>query len=93
MHVSARVDDPLRCWSRSHSLVGYREGYDFRLGDVILVEVSHVDVDKRALDFKLVKKIASAPKKDTKKPRKDTDETRMKKEKGERKGGKRGNRR
>ena len=93
IHVSTLGDDHYRFESRSHSLVGYREGNSYRLGDVIQVEVSHVDVDKRVLDFRVVKKIASAPKKELKKPRKSTDETRMKKGRGERKGGKRGNRR
>ena len=93
IHVSTLRDDHYRFESRSHSLVGYREGNNFRLGDVILVEVSHVDVDKRALDFKLVKKLASAPTKEKKKSRKQTDEKEKKKGKGERKGGKRGNKR
>ncbi|MBC7853959.1 MAG: ribonuclease R [Pirellulaceae bacterium] len=93
IHVSTLGDDHYRFESRSHSLVGYREGNSYRLGDVIQVEVSHVDVDKRVLDFRVVKKLASAPKKEAKKPRKDTDGTRMKKGKGDREGGKRGNRR
>lgn len=95
IHVSTLGDDHYRFESRSHSLVGYREGNSFRLGDVILVEVSHVDVDKRELDFRVVKKLASAPKKEKKnknKSRKDKDETRTKKGKGGRKGGKKGNR-
>lgn len=93
IHVSTLGDDHYRFESRSHSLVGYREGNSFRLGDVILIEVSHVDVDKRELDFRVVKKIASAPKKEkNKKPRKDKDDTRKKKGKGGRKGGKKGNR-
>ena len=92
IHVSTLGDDHYRFEPRSHSLVGYREGNSFRLGDVIQVEVSHVDVDKRVLDYRVVKKIASAPKAEKKKPRKGTDETRMK-GKGGRKGGKRRNRR
>ena len=93
IHVSTLGDDHYRFESRSHSLVGYREGNSYRLGDVIQVEVSHVDVDKRVLDFRVVKKLASAPMKEVKKPRKDADGARMKKGKGDRQGGKRGNRR
>jgi ribonuclease R len=70
IHVSTLGDDHYRFESRSHSLVGYREGNSFRLGDVILVEVSHVDVDKRVLDYRVVKKLASGPTKSNKKLRK-----------------------
>ncbi|MEM7783399.1 MAG: RNB domain-containing ribonuclease, partial [Planctomycetota bacterium] len=35
-------------------LTGFRAGNEFRLGDQIEIEVSHVDPDKRELEFKLV---------------------------------------
>jgi ribonuclease R len=55
IHISSLYDDRYRYDSRSHSLVGNREGNAFRLGDRILVEVARVDIDRRALDFRLVK--------------------------------------
>ncbi|MCA9070942.1 MAG: RNB domain-containing ribonuclease, partial [Planctomycetaceae bacterium] len=36
------------------SLVGRRTGKQYRLGDRIRVEVAHVDIDRRELDFRLV---------------------------------------
>jgi ribonuclease R len=90
IHVSTLGDDHYRFESRSHSLVGYREGNSYRLGDVIQVEVSHVDVDKRVLDFRVVKKLASAPKIEQKRPQRSADETGKKKGKGGRTGGKKG---
>jgi ribonuclease R len=56
IHISAMQDDRYRYDSRSHSLVGYRAGNAFRLGDVIRVEVARVDIDRRELDFRLVKR-------------------------------------
>jgi ribonuclease R len=55
IHISSLYDDRYRYDSRSHSLVGNREGNAFRLGDRIRVEVARVDVDRRELDFRLVK--------------------------------------
>jgi len=57
VHVSSLQDDYYRFDSSSHSLVGYREGNRYRLGDKVTVEVFHVDVDRRELDFR----IAAAP--------------------------------
>ena len=55
VHISSLHDDLYRYDSRSHSLVGNREGNAFRLGDRVRVEVARVDIDRRALDFRLVK--------------------------------------
>lgn len=60
IHISALQDDHYRFDTRSHSLVGNREGNAFRLGDVIRVEVARVDVDRRELDFRVVKKVKAA---------------------------------
>lgn len=41
------------------SLIGRRTGETFRLGDQVLVEVAHVDVERRELNFKLLTHTAS----------------------------------
>ncbi len=40
--------------SATHTLMGRKEGNQFRLGDLIQVEIHKVDVDRRELDFRLV---------------------------------------
>jgi ribonuclease R len=50
-------DDYYRYEAASHSLVGYRAGNRYRLGDRIEVEVARVDIDKRELDFRVVKRL------------------------------------
>ena len=60
VHVDSLADDFYRFDRDTHSLAGYRSGNRFRLGDVIRVEVAHVDVDRRELDFRVVKKIGHA---------------------------------
>lgn len=50
-------DDYYRYDGATHSLVGYRAGNRYRLGDRIEVEVAHVDVDRRELDFRVVKRM------------------------------------
>jgi ribonuclease R len=57
VHVDTLDDDFYRFDRDSHSLAGYRSGNRYRLGDVIRVEVAHVDVDKRELDFRIVKRL------------------------------------
>jgi ribonuclease R len=59
VHVDTLGDDFYRFDRDSHSLAGYRSGNRFRLGDVIRVEVAHVDIDKRELDFRIVKRLGS----------------------------------
>jgi ribonuclease R len=60
VHVDSLADDYYRFDRDTHSLAGYRSGNRYRLGDVIRVEVAHVDVDRRELDFRIVKKIGHA---------------------------------
>jgi ribonuclease R len=57
VHVDTLNDDFYRYDSATHSLAGYRSGNKYRLGDVIRVEVAHVDIDKRELDFRIVKRV------------------------------------
>ncbi len=65
VHISSLQDDYYRYDATSHSLVGYREGHRYRLGDLVNVEVFHVDVDRRELDFRIAstvgKKVPLSP--------------------------------
>jgi ribonuclease R len=47
-------DDAYRYERASHTLSGRRPGNAFRLGDRVRVQVARVDLDRRALDFRLV---------------------------------------
>jgi len=73
IHVDTLGDDFYRYDSATHSLAGTRSGNRFRLGDIIRVEVAHVDIDRRELDFRLVKRVghagAARPKPPSKQPR------------------------
>lgn len=60
IHVDTLSDDFYRYDSATHSLAGYRSGNRYRLGDVIRVEVAHVDIDKRELDLRIVKRVGHA---------------------------------
>jgi len=60
VHVDTLNDDFYRYDSATHSLAGYRSGNRYRLGDVIRVEVAHVDIDKRKLDLRIVKRVGHA---------------------------------
>lgn len=53
-------DDYYQFDSESYSLAGHREGNQFRLGDRLRVEVVRVDIDRRELDFRLVKRFGEA---------------------------------
>jgi ribonuclease R len=59
IHVETLGDDYYRFDRDTHSLAGYQSGNRYRLGDVIRVEVAHVDIDKRELDFRIVKRLGS----------------------------------
>jgi ribonuclease R len=61
VHISALVDDYYHFERATHSLEGRRSGNRFRLGDTIRVSIASVDVDRRELDFRIVNRIASAP--------------------------------
>ncbi|MCS7238270.1 MAG: ribonuclease R [Thermoguttaceae bacterium] len=54
VHISTLDDDFYRFDRKTHSLVGYREGHSYRLGDRVRVKVARVDLDRRQLDFRLV---------------------------------------
>src|SRR5262245_231584 len=60
VHVDTLGDDFYRYDSATHSLAGTRSGNKFRLGDVIRVEVAHVEIDRRELDFRIVKRLGHA---------------------------------
>jgi ribonuclease R len=85
VHVDTLDDDFYRFDSRTHSLAGYRSGNRYRLGDRVRVQVAHVDVDRRQLDFRIVKRLVHAPGSRARKPLKTNDGRRSE----ERAGGKR----
>lgn len=58
IHIDSLRDDIYHYDAASHSLTGRRAGHNYRLGDVIEVEIGRVDPDRRALDFRLVKRSA-----------------------------------
>jgi ribonuclease R len=58
--IQSLADDYFHFDRATHSLVGRRKGNDFRLGDRVLVEIFHVDVDRRELDLRLLKRLGSA---------------------------------
>lgn len=60
VHVDTLGDDFYRYDSATHSLAGTRSGNKYRLGDLIRVEVAHVDIDRRELDFRIVRRIGHA---------------------------------
>ncbi len=55
IHIQSMQDDFYNYERKSHSLTGRRAGNSFRLGDQVRVEIARVDVDRRELDFRLVK--------------------------------------
>jgi len=69
IHISSLQDDNYQFDADTHSLVGRRAGNSFRLGDLIRVEIAHVDVDRRSLDFRIVtSEKHTSPKKVEKQP-------------------------
>ncbi|MCO6457833.1 MAG: ribonuclease R, partial [Pirellulaceae bacterium] len=54
IHVSSLHDDYYHYDETARCLVGHRQANRFRLGDVITVEVAHVDIDRRELDFRVI---------------------------------------
>jgi ribonuclease R len=61
IHVQSLADDYYHYDRSTHSLVGRRAGHAYQLGDMVQVEIVHVDPDRRELDFRLVKKIGAGP--------------------------------
>jgi len=69
IHISSLQDDNYQFDADTHSLVGRRAGNSFRLGVLIRVEIAHVDVDRRSLDFRIVtSEKHTSPKKVEKQP-------------------------
>ncbi len=54
IHVRSLEDDHYEYDLQSHCLAGRRSGNTYRLGDLIQVEIAHVDVGRRQLDFRLL---------------------------------------
>jgi ribonuclease R len=68
IHIDTLSDDYYRFDSRTHTLEGHRSGNRFRLGDRVRVQVAHVNIDRRELDFRIVKRLAhSGPQRPTRK--------------------------
>ncbi|HEX4128818.1 MAG TPA: ribonuclease R [Pirellulales bacterium] len=55
IHISSLGDDMYQHDKATHSLNGRRSGNQYRLGDRVRVKVAVVDIDRRELDFKLVR--------------------------------------
>ena len=73
IHISTLEDDFYDYDAPTHSLTGRRAGNAFRLGDLIEVEIVHVDVDRRELAFRVLRSASSKTKANTKnRPRKKT---------------------
>ena len=60
IRVDALSDDYYRYDRGTHTLTGYRDGNSYRLGDVVLVEIAHVDIGRRELDYRLVRRLKKA---------------------------------
>lgn len=58
--VSSLEDDVYRFDPTARAWIGHREGRRLGLGDVITVEVAHVDLARRELDFRLVETASTA---------------------------------
>jgi ribonuclease R len=61
VHIQALADDYYHFDRGTHSLVGRRAGHSYQLGEMVQVEIVHVDPDRRELDFRLVKKLGGGP--------------------------------
>jgi ribonuclease R len=59
IHVDTLDDDFYRFDSATHSLAGYKSGNRYRLGDLVRVQIAHVDIDRRELDLRVVKRLSS----------------------------------
>lgn len=55
VHISSLTDDRYQYDQASHSLNGFKAGNQFRLGDRVRVEIARVDIERRSLDYKLIK--------------------------------------
>ena len=59
IHADSLVDDYYHFDRATHTLAGHRSGNLYRLGDVLRVAVARVDLDRRELDFRLVRRKGS----------------------------------
>ncbi len=57
IHVTSLEDDYYRYDRGTHTLTGYRAGHSYRLGDLIRVKVFRVDLERRELDFRLIRRL------------------------------------
>jgi ribonuclease R len=60
IRVDALSDDYYHFDKKTHTLTGHRRGNVYRLGDIVEVEIAHVDVDRRELDFRVVRRLEKA---------------------------------
>jgi ribonuclease R len=58
IHVTSLADDFYHYERKTHTLTGRRSGNAFRLGDRVRVTVARVDVDRRELDLRIVRRDA-----------------------------------
>ena len=56
VHVSTLADDYYRFDPTTYTLEGSRTGRTYRLGDTITVRIARVDLDRRQLDFQVVRR-------------------------------------
>jgi ribonuclease R len=56
IHIDSLAEDNYRFDRTAHTLSGHRSGNVFRLGDRLRVTVARVDLERRELDFRLVKR-------------------------------------
>ncbi len=56
VRVESLNDDYYRFDRATHTLAGHRAGNRYRLGDLLLVAVARVDMERRELDFRLVER-------------------------------------
>lgn len=54
------ADDYYRYDRSTHSLTGHRQGNSYRLGDIVQVEIVRVDIDRRELDLRMVRRLRQA---------------------------------
>jgi len=54
VHISYLTDDYYHYHEKMYALIGERTGKQFRIGDVVQVRVSNVNVEERTIDFEIV---------------------------------------
>ena len=54
VHITTLREDQYKHDPQTHTLTGHRQGNQFRLGDKVQVEVTHVDLNRRQLDFQII---------------------------------------